>query len=209
MPANNMPALIGIHGQQRTGKGTIANYLASAYGYKIIKFAEPIREMIRPLLRRAGIPESKIENYFEDDVLKETPIPLLGNRSTRHLMRCVGLQFRDAVDVKLFQYLAEGEITKQLQAGNRVAIDALRFPHELEFLKSQEAQLWWVERPGYTKPVTAATHPSEIPLPREEFHAAFINDKGIVELHRGIEQALLEWRLQIDNPNQRAMSPAL
>jgi hypothetical protein len=65
--------LIIIHGLKESGKSTAASYLIDR-GYTRVKFAGPLKNMIRVILRECGVLEDIIEDYIEGH-LKEVPVP--------------------------------------------------------------------------------------------------------------------------------------
>lgn len=72
------PRVVMIHGLMESGKSTLASYFVERFGYERIKFADALKNMIRVLLSRAGVPGEMIERYVEGD-LKKTPIPELND----------------------------------------------------------------------------------------------------------------------------------
>lgn len=73
-----LPRVVMIHGLMESGKSTLASYFMGDHGYERVKFADPLKNMVRALLRRAGVNAVMIERYVEGD-LKKTPIPELND----------------------------------------------------------------------------------------------------------------------------------
>ncbi len=80
------PDVVIIHGLMESGKSTLAAELMKRHGYKREKFADPLKNMVRVVLRRAGVPTEMVENYVEGD-LKKVPIPEMNDpaRPENHL----------------------------------------------------------------------------------------------------------------------------
>lgn len=151
-----LPALVAVHGIKRSGKGTIAAYLIDQYGYEPIKLADPLKNMSRVALRRlCGLSEVDIERCIEGD-LKEVPIPALGGKSGRYMMQMLGTEWRDLVSLEMWSSIASARIRGVIGRGGRVVTDDVRFPHEVELMKSLEASLWAV----------TSTHCAERATPR-------------------------------------------
>jgi hypothetical protein len=89
----HLPDTVLIHGLKESGKSTLAERLMTSFGYVRVKMAGPLKNMLRSLLRDAGVDESLIEDYVEGH-LKEVPIPQLSNRSSRQLMQTLGDEWR-------------------------------------------------------------------------------------------------------------------
>ena len=140
---HGVPPLVAVHGRRRSGKGTIAGYLVSRHGYRTVKFAEPLKDMLRKLLLLVGVPEDLIERCIEGD-LKECPVGLLGGRSTRFAMQSIGTEWRDLVTTDLYLGIAVRRVRDLVAAGIPVVIDDLRFPFEMELLEAEDARLWMV-----------------------------------------------------------------
>ena len=140
---HGVPPLVAVHGRRRSGKGTIAEYLVSRHGFRTIKFAEPLKEMLCKLLLLVGVPEDLIERCIEGD-LKECPVGLLGGRSTRFAMQSIGTEWRDLIITDLWLSIAVRRVRDLVAAGIPVVIDDLRFPFEMEHLVAEDARLWMV-----------------------------------------------------------------
>ncbi len=67
------PSVVIIHGLMESGKSTAASFLMEK-GYNRVKFAGPLKNMLRTILRECGVSEHLIEDYVEGG-LKKTPIP--------------------------------------------------------------------------------------------------------------------------------------
>jgi hypothetical protein len=80
------PDVIVIHGLMESGKSTLASVFMEKHGYVREKFADPLKNMVRVVLARAGVSKEMIEKYVEGD-LKKLPIPELNdpNRPEHHI----------------------------------------------------------------------------------------------------------------------------
>jgi hypothetical protein len=78
--APHWPQLIMVHGLMESGKSTLATYLIEEHGYKRVKFADTLKNMIRHILRRCGVSPARIEDYVEGD-FKKVAIPELNDPS--------------------------------------------------------------------------------------------------------------------------------
>lgn len=83
--------LIGLIGRKGAGKDTAADVLLRE-GYANVKFAGPLKAMLRSLLAYQGVDEETIERMIEGD-LKEAETPYLGGRSPRYAMQRLGTEW--------------------------------------------------------------------------------------------------------------------
>lgn len=141
-----MPA-IGLSGFAQSGKTTAANYLERCHGYKRQHIAEPLREMLRVLLRRFGMADELIDRYLTGE-LKEQVIPCLGVTS-RSAQITLGTEWgREQVDTDLWARLWAHEVS----AFDRPMNDSVRFPNEEREIRSIGGATILIARAG-THPV--------------------------------------------------------
>ncbi len=173
------PPLIALYSSApRCGKSEVAKTLV-ANGYKVLKFASPLKDMIRSLARSAGHGEVEIEEMLEGS-LKETPIPTLGFQTPRHLMQTLGTDWgREKVCQTLWTDLLIIRVQGLLKAGYGVVVDDMRFPNEYGCLRALGAKMWRVTRPGV---VAKANHPSEGLLDTHQFDATIPNESDLKAL---------------------------
>jgi hypothetical protein len=134
--------LIGLYSPAPgCGKTTIASML----GGTRISFADPLRAMIRVMMIEAGIHPDTADRLLT--IYKEMPIPQLGNRSARYLLRTLGTEWgRDLINVHIWTDIAMGKVAR---AKGLVVIDDLRFPEEREAIADAGGEIWRVDRPGH------------------------------------------------------------
>ena len=76
--------IIGFCGKAGAGKSTAAAYLAERHGFVRVRFADPLKDMLRAL----GLNEREIEGD-----LKEMPCDLLKGTSPRRAMQTLGTEW--------------------------------------------------------------------------------------------------------------------
>lgn len=142
--------LIGITGYAGSGKTTAAKYLVEAHGFTLVKFAGPLKSMIRCL----GLGDREIEGD-----LKEVPNAILGGKTPRHAMQTLGSEWgRNLIHSNLWVNAAMEMACDVLDHGGRVVIDDLRFENEATAIERHGGVLVRVSRLG-VGPVNA--HESE------------------------------------------------
>jgi hypothetical protein len=116
--------LIGLCGLAGCGKSTVAAYLENELGYARVRFAGPLKDMLRAL----GLSERHIEGD-----LKEVPCELLGGKTPRQAMQSLGTEWgRDMVADDLWiRAWAD-----RLPVGPVVAED-VRFPNEAAAIREK------------------------------------------------------------------------
>lgn len=123
------PVLIGLTGLAGAGKTTAANFLEREFGFVRPHIGLPLKNMLRSLLRDAGVPADLIERYVDGDLKREV-IPELAVTST-YAQQTLGTEWgRDCIRADLWLGLWLGRVDKILAAGGRVAQESVRFPNE-------------------------------------------------------------------------------
>lgn len=144
--------LIGLTGLAGSGKSVVADVLVTEFGFTRVKFAAPLKNMLRTMLGDMGFCEDDRERMLEGD-LKEVEIPELGV-TPRLLMVTLGTEWgRDCVRKDLWLRLWEA----QADRFERVVVDDVRFPNEVDLIRERGGVIWRLDRPG----LAAGTHISE------------------------------------------------
>jgi hypothetical protein len=127
--------LIGIAGRKGAGKDTFALPLYSNSLFKQVRFADPLKNMLRALLKDAGVDAQEIERMIEGD-LKEVPSPIFLGKTPREAMQTLGTEWRNMIGATLWTNIAIERIKKYARGGTHgVVITDVRFPHEVEVMK--------------------------------------------------------------------------
>lgn len=115
--------ITGFSGPAGAGKSTAAKILVEQRGFRLVKFAGPLKAMMRAL----GLDDGHIEG-----ALKETVHPVLGC-TPRHAMQTLGTEWgRQCIDPELWVNLARANIMQ----GGDVAVDDVRFENEAAMIRS-------------------------------------------------------------------------
>jgi hypothetical protein len=122
-----LPPVIGLCGLAKSGKTTVADYLVTEYGYRRIKFADPLKDMLRAL----GLTYQEIEGDRKEDSCR-----LLGGKSPRFAMQTLGTEWgRQMISPTLWVDLWEHRVLDSRRRQTPVVVDDCRFSNELEVLK--------------------------------------------------------------------------
>jgi len=137
--------IIGLAGRAGSGKSTVAAHLA-ARGYRRIRFADPLKDMMRAL----GLTERHIEGD-----LKEQPCPLLAGKTPRYAMQTIGTEWGRGI---IHPDLWVGAWEARAANDNLVVAEDVRFPNEEAAIRRLGGWVIGVERPGRE---VGSGHPSE------------------------------------------------
>lgn len=121
--------IVALCGYKQSGKSSVGRYLCSYYAYKILRFADRLKEMIRVL----GV----ADDYIDGD-LKEVPCAELCGKTVRHAMQTLGTEWgRRLIDNDLWVNQLKMQMDYHISCEHkRFVIDDLRFLNEEKWLKS-------------------------------------------------------------------------
>ncbi|HRF08476.1 MAG TPA: deoxynucleotide monophosphate kinase [Xanthobacteraceae bacterium] len=144
-----MTNVIGFVGAIGSGKTTAQKRLQEAFGFSRVRFAGPLKDMMRAL----GLSEAEI-----DGDLKEKPCALLGGKSPRYAMQTIGTEWgRGLIDSDLWINAWRRAVT----AANAICVvaDDCRFPNEAAAIRALGGKI--VRITGRAGDTSAAAHASE------------------------------------------------
>lgn len=137
--------IIALTGFIGAGKTEVAKILVRDYGYERVRFAGPLKAMLRAL----GCTEAEV-----DGDQKEVPSDLLCGITPRTAMQTLGTEWgRNCIHPGLWVNAWKHSIAGKA----KVVVDDCRFPNEAEAVRELGGAIWRVERPG----VGASEHASE------------------------------------------------
>lgn len=176
---NHLPNVVALAGRAGAGKSTLAEILVREHGYTRLRFAGPLKDMLRVL----GLTDAEL-----DGPLKNEPCARLGGRTPRHAMQTLGTEWgRQMITPDLWCSAWARQARDCLGRGGRVVCDDYRFPlEEGTVLAAVGALVVKVERPG----LPCGDHVSERLVDAIVPHATVVNDGSVDELHRRLLAAL-------------------
>lgn len=132
-----MVGLLGIHGKAGSGKSTAAQVLIDG-GFKRVKFAGPLKNMLRAI----GLTDRHIEGD-----LKETPCDMLLGQTPRHAMQTLGTEWgRGCIGGEFWTNLARREIVMAMAQGFSVVVDDVRFQNEADLIREWGGMVLHIDR---------------------------------------------------------------
>lgn len=143
--------MIGLTGYAGSGKSTAALGLISI-GYSRAKFAGPLKNMLRSLLKDQGADAELQDRMIEGD-LKHVPSDMLGGRTPRLAMQTLGTEWgRACLSNSLWVDAAIRAVMPY------TVFDDVRFPNEVDAIRSRGGIIIRIDRPGVGP---ASDHESE------------------------------------------------
>lgn len=124
---HELPKVVALTGRAGSGKSTLADYLIERHGYVRVKFAGPLKAMMRAI----GLSDAHIEGE-----LKELPCPLLQGKTPRYAMQTIGTEWgRDIIGPEFWTGLWADVANDVLDNGGRVVCDDCRFDNEADTVR--------------------------------------------------------------------------
>lgn len=136
-----MPRLIAITGLAGSGKSEVAKFLQSQHGFKLLKFADTLKEMLKVM----GLSIEDLENPAK----KGLPHRLLGGKSPRYAMQTLGTEWgRVLIHENLWAEIWKKKARQILLDGSPVICDDCRFLNEVEMVRDLGGEIWAIRRRG-------------------------------------------------------------
>lgn len=169
--------LIGLVGYAGTGKTTAAEYLEQTYGFERVRFAGPMKNMMRAL----GLTEREIEGDG-----KEQPCAVLCGKTPRYAMQLIGTEWG--------RHLIGSDIwvnawKRNVLGRDRVVVEDCRFPNEERAIRDLGGTIWRIARKGHEEP--PFMHESE--SYRIKHDATVCNGAGLGAFYEAIDAACLNF----------------
>lgn len=174
-----LPPVIALTGLAGSGKSTASKYLVEKNGYQLVKFAGPLKDMLRAI----GLGEGHIEGE-----LKEEPCEWLQGATPRHAMQTLGTQWgRTCIGPSFWIELWVRRVNLIIAEGGRVVVDDCRFPNEADEVRKLGGVVWQLLGRGGI----SSSHESEAGCGRPDVEIA--NDNGIDQLAEKVVEALTRY----------------
>lgn len=187
--------LIALSGPAGSGKSAAASYLASVHGYHPVKFAGPLKAMLRAYYVSVGLEDpEQIERRIEGD-LKEVPDPLLNGYTPRHAMQTLGTEWgRDCLGqdfwVRAWRHKVDSVHT--------VVTDDCRFNNEAEAVKAAGGIVIRLSPDVHRR--ASSGHVSETPLYDTLVDHEVVNDGTVDDLRDKISDIIEPIQLELFGP---------
>lgn len=142
------PQLIALTGRAGSGKSLLSGALVLE-GWMRIKFADPLKNMLRAYYRTTFLDSDEIERRIEGD-LKEKPCGFLAGQSPRHAMQTLGTEWgRECIGQDFWINAWKDAVQYAMLAeGHSVVVDDTRFANEVGLVRYLGGRVLHVERPS-------------------------------------------------------------
>lgn len=181
--------IIAFTGLRGTGKSTAANMLVSR-GFIDVKFADPLKNMLRAMWKTCGVSPADAERRLEGD-LKELPDPWLNGKTPRHAMQTLGTEWRDMISTSLWSDMFVDRV-RAMDDVDIVCSD-FRFHHEETALRGLGAKLIRVTNDRIETDLYSL-HASEATSSELQVDFELENNSSMEELGANLESILEELR---------------
>ena len=176
------PRIIGIKGEARSGKNTVAEVCVEECGYMTYGFADPIKRALAGWLTNAA----KTVSVHDIETLKaEIPI--------RKALQMIGTEIgRDIISKTLWIDCLKARIDPTLKIGFNIVIPDVRFLNEAAAIRDWGGVVWGVRRPDHEDelPNECALHKSEMEVSEIQCDHTFVNDGSVDALRDQAREAL-------------------
>jgi len=169
---DNLPRVIALTGLAGSGKSTVAGMLAD-YGYALVKFAGPLKAM----LREVGLTVNEVEGSR-----KEIPIDFLCGKTPRQAMQTLGYEWGRKCIGEDFWVNAWMQDVRRFR---HVVVDDCRFPNEAHAVRQMGGVIWSIEGRGGI----AGNHASESGIGSAP-DRVIVNKGPVTELRAAVSYAL-------------------
>lgn len=177
---DNFPDIVAFTGPAGSGKSTATRYLVDEYGYELVKFAGPLKDMLRAI----GLVEEQIEGEY-----KETPTVYLCGKTPRHAMQTLGAAWgRDCIGKDFWVGIWASRVATVLKQGGRVVVDDCRYTNEAQAIRKLGGDIFAIAGRGGI----AGGHESERGIECEA-DAVLANTGTVADLHAKVEEVLRRW----------------
>lgn len=182
IPLLNPPLILGLSGFATAGKDTVAEHLVVDYGYTRVAFADALKE-----ISYASNPT------LAADVLAYGWTEAKKKQENRKYLQDLGVSVRDVLGPDTWVNTA----FRHIQPGKKYVITDLRFPSELERIRSYPGHMTvWLERPG-VGPVN--NHISERGLKDHTFDMVLKNSGTLDEVRYLAEEVAIRHEKKISS----------
>ena len=184
------PKVVAFTGLRMSGKSTAAKVLIDLHRYVDVKFADPLKNMLRAFYKICGINEIETERRLEGD-LKEVPCKFLLGKTPRYAMQTLGTEWRDLMGPHMWSDITKMRIENG-SCGCRIVVSDYRFKHEATTLVELGALKIRITNPNTIKDAFSS-HASETTILEIPEDIVIHNDGTSEELQGHVLKAVEGW----------------
>ncbi|MEM7706588.1 MAG: hypothetical protein AAF358_13600 [Pseudomonadota bacterium] len=176
--------LIGITGKARSGKDTVAAYLAQRHGFRHLSFAGPLKAACAAAL---GIDLDTFLSLPKEELIEGRSF------SPRVMMQRMGTEgFRHQLDDRFWLDTMELHLACYVPASaTGVVISDVRFDNEADWIRERGGEVWHLYRPDAA---SVAAHASELGVRFAAGDTEIQNSRTVEALYEAADACLAEGR---------------
>jgi len=176
--------VIGITGLAGSGKTTIARYLMQQCDYARIRFADPLKAMLREL----GLSDDEL-----DGASKMVRSELICGKTPREAMQTLGTEWgRQMIGPDVWVNAWRKRVDWQaIEGAPGIVADDVRFPNEVGAIYKYGGIIVHVTMPGLKLDAAVAAHESEAHEFGYDVH--IINDGNFSDLFRKVDHRVVNY----------------
>lgn len=192
--------LIGIGGLLYAGKDAVADYLVDEHDWIKRGMSDTLNDALLKLnpMIPLNAHESRLRGHYDGEFVPYSRlyaevgyVEAKKNTEVRRLLQALGTEVgRDMIDQNVWVDMTRRQVQLLRNAGNNVIITGMRFPNELDMIRQEGGELWWVTRPDGGGDATTGAHASENSVRPEDFDVIIPNMGTLEDLYREVEEAL-------------------
>lgn len=179
------PIVVAFTGKRGSGKSEAARVLVEELGFRELKFADPLKNMLRAMYATCGVDQDTIERKIEGD-LKEVECPWLLGKTPRYAMQTLGTEWRELIGTPMWSEMFIRAV-RSGNLGSRIVCSDYRFPHESAAIDELGGIKYRITRPtADAMNDAAAQHPSETLIDEIPVDLEIANDGSIQDLRDAV-----------------------
>lgn len=183
------PTVIAFTGKRGSGKSVASEVLCDELDFVELKFADPLKSMLRAMYQTCGLEDGEIERKIEGD-LKEVPCPWLQGKTPRYAMQTLGTEWREMISTDMWSEMFKMRVRSGV-FGDRIVCSDYRFPHEGEALDELRAVKYRIERNSqFYEDGESSQHSSETLIDTIPTDVTIPNNGTLADLKQAVMNAL-------------------
>lgn len=177
--------VIALTGPAGSGKSEAAHYLAYGHNFEPVKFAGPLKAMLRAFYSAVGLDAFEIEDRLEGH-LKEVPCAYLMGKTPRHAMETLGTEWgRECIHPDLWINAWSAKVDR---VNGPVVVDDCRFQNEAEIARAKGGVVIALHPKVQRR--KKSEHVAEKGLRKHLIDHHIFNDEGIGKLRSSVDNIL-------------------
>jgi hypothetical protein len=180
--------IVALSGPAGSGKSEVAKHLVENFGFELVKFASPLKDMLRVFYMTQGLLDPvEIDRRIEGD-LKEDPCPYLCGRTPRHAMQTIGTEWgRDSIHP---DFWIRAWSRRVALVPGPVVTDDCRFENEAKAILAEHGDVILLKPKALRR--SRSSHTSESGLPEDLVSHAITNDSTLAALFEKVAEFVFD-----------------